>query len=99
MSWYQPKTYVVEAKRCTPETAEEVARWCGGEVVYDVKPSDHDDIRIYVKVPTVNGVLDAETAYKGGHYVVKDEKGVFTVEDPELFESEFDIIQRDPYGD
>jgi hypothetical protein len=100
VSWYQSNPIYVEAKRCTPETAEEVANWCGGILVRDTKPSDHTDVRIYVKVPHIPSPLTAEATMDGGWYVLKNERsGKFEVMHPEKFERNFTIMQRDPYGE
>lgn len=100
MSWYQTKPIVVEAKRCTPETVEEVARWCGGAIVRRPKPSEPSDVRIYIQIPSIGKDLIAEATIDGGWYVIKNERsGKFEVMHPDKFKRNFDIIQRDPYGD
>ena len=88
---YRKKPVVIEAMRATPETVETVAAWCGGRVVYDPKPSDPSDVYIALDIPTLEGVMRAET-HTGGDYVIRGVKGEFYPCKPDIFEATYERV-------
>lgn len=78
----------VEARKFNRQTAENVAKWCGGDINEDVKPSDPSDIRVILRVPNLqaqNGFIVANV----GDYVAKTESGRFIVYKGDDFEREY----------
>ncbi|MCT1607999.1 hypothetical protein M3B43_11875 [Nesterenkonia massiliensis] len=88
---YRKKPVVIEAMRATPETAEAVARWCGGRVVSEAKPSDPTDVYIGIDIPTLEGVMRAET-HSGGDYVIKGVAGEFYPCKAGIFEETYEQV-------
>lgn len=81
---YVPKRSAIEAVFLTPDNAEEVARWCGGEYGYvgnNVSPT--------LRIPTLR-----EEAIKTftNTWVTKDENGRFDWTTAELFERLYDKV-------
>jgi len=82
---YTTRPDEVEAVQVTSENIDQIARWCGGEVVREGKASDPTDVYQAVTVPRVNGPIDARL----GYYVIKNSRGRFEVSSPEIFEKKF----------
>lgn len=89
---FQTRVEKVEAFQLTRSNYDHVARWCGGRVVEDAKSSDPTDIRVVVKVPTLDGTINAEI----GEYVVRDPStGQFSVGDDKKFSSKFEELSSE----
>lgn len=86
---YRKKPVVVEAWRVTPENVREVAVWCGGRVVEVEKPGDPSDVYVALKIPTLEGVMTAET-YHGGDWVIRGVQGEFYPCKPDIFEATYE---------
>ena len=67
---YTTEPEVIEAVLVTPGNVNEVAVWCGGEVTWNVKPSDHTDESISMVVPRVGG----QFYVYNGEYLVRNKK-------------------------
>jgi len=83
---YRRKVSSIEAMLVTPDTVQDAAKWCGGRVVSEAKPSDPTDVYTALDVPTLNGAMRVQT-YHGGEYLVRSDDGSFRVEGKEDFES------------
>jgi hypothetical protein len=57
----------VEGYKVTNENFEEVARWCGGAPESESEASDHTDVSVCVRVPSLGGVQVASV----GDYVYR----------------------------
>lgn len=90
MSWYQPKSYVIEAKQLHLYNVEEIERFVGGDT--GVCPLGEKACLI---VATHEGPLHVTL----GSFVMKYPDGKFKVMTSDEFNSKYDLIQRDPYGD
>jgi hypothetical protein len=84
------KPLPVMAMRVTPETVEDAAKWCGGEVVRDEKPSEPSDVRISLLVPSLPSPFSVEATLNGGDYLVRGEDGRFACWAPAAFEAEWE---------
>ena len=85
---YIKKPVIVEVFRFTRSNAAEVAAWCGGKHDYDVKPSDHTDQSHYLKIPTLEGTMQANE----GDYIIRGVKGEFYPCKPDIFEQTYTPI-------
>ena len=88
---YRKKPVVIEAWRVTPENVHQVANWCGGLVVEDAKPGDPSDVYVALKIPTLEGVMTAET-YHGGDWVIRGVRGEFYPCKPDIFEATYEEV-------
>lgn len=82
---YAPNEQSILAILVTRATADEAARWCGGDVRQEAKPSDPDDVYFYVRVPTLNGILKAGA----GTYVVRQGDGRFAIMDETTLKAKY----------
>lgn len=82
---YTTRPDEVDAIQLTRENIEEVAVWCGGEIITEPKASDPSDVYMALTVPRANGPIDAQV----GFYVLKNARGRFEVNSPEIFEKKF----------
>lgn len=55
MPRYRRIPQIIEAKQLTPENVDEIARWCGGDIVTETNPRDSEDTYQAINVPTLNG--------------------------------------------
>lgn len=101
MAKYRKKPVEIEAMQLTRENAPEVAAWCGGRVIEESKPGDPTDRYIAVEIPTLEGVMRAESfhpstwdpatlRYVGGDYVIRGVQGEFYPCKPDIFASTYD---------
>lgn len=88
---YRKKPVEVEAMHLTRENVDTVARWCGGRVIHEAKPGDPSDVYVALDIPTLEGVMRAET-HSGGDYVIKGVKGEFYPCKPDIFEQTYDRV-------
>ena len=86
MKTYRKKPVEIQAWQLTRENVYEVAKWCGGRVVQEAKPGDPTDVYIGLDIPTLEGVMRAETfapetwdgsKYSGGDFIIKGVNGEF----------------------
>lgn len=85
---YMKTQVVVEAMRLTPETAKDIERWCGGKIVEIGKPSDPTDVYLGLRIPTLEGVMQAD----GGDYVIKGVAGEFYPCKPDIFAKTYESV-------
>ena len=87
---YRKRPVVIEAMILTRDNVHEVARWCGGRVVEKVKPGDPTDVYIGLDIPTLEGVMRAETS----DYVIRGVNGEFYPCKPDIFEKTYERPMR-----
>jgi len=90
---FRKKPVVIDAMRVTPENVEEVAVWCGGRVFSEAKASDPTDVYIALDIPTLEGVVRAQT-YHGGDYIIKGVQGEFYPCKPDIFAATYEPVDR-----
>lgn len=89
MPKFRKKPVVIEARRCTPETADEVAKWCGGRVLREAKASDPTDVSVVLVIPTLEGPITAQT-YHGGDWIIRGVSGEFYPCKPDIFDATYE---------
>lgn len=86
MKNYRKKPVEIQAWQLTRDNVYEVAKWCGGRVIQHTKPGDPTDMYIGLDIPTLEGVMRAETfategwdghKYNGGDFVIRGVDGEF----------------------
>lgn len=83
MEKYHNKPAVVEAVKLTFENQQEVKDWCGG------KTWSRPPMR------AVTGItLAVNFNVPFGHYITKDEDGIFHYLSPEIFEKSYDKVEE-----
>jgi hypothetical protein len=96
---FRKKPVVIEAMHLTRENVDAVAAWCGGRVVRDAKASDPSDVYVALDIPTMEGVMRAETfhsslwdgrRYTGGDWVIRGVKGEFYPCKPDIFAATYE---------
>lgn len=90
---YRKRPVEIEAVRVTPDNVDEVARWCGGRVVRESKPSDPSDVYVALQIPTLEGVMTAQT-YHGGDYLIRGVAGEFYPCKPDIFDATYEPVQE-----
>lgn len=87
---YRKKPMMVEAMRFYADhlVMTEVAKWCGGRIESEAKPSDHNDVAYWLEIPTLEGVMKASP----GDYVIKGGQGEFYPCKPEIFEATYERL-------
>lgn len=73
---YRKKPVEIQAWHLTPENVQEVAKWCGGRAVIEEKSYDPSDVYVGLDIPTLEGIMRAET-HSGGDYVIRGVEGEF----------------------
>lgn len=91
---YRKKPVVIEAVRVTPANVAAVAAWCGGRVVREAKPSDPTDVYVGLDIPTLEGVMRAQT-YHGGDWVVRGIAGEFYPCKSDIFDATYEAEKED----
>lgn len=90
---YRKKPVEIEAmhfaKNSPPGRGTEIAHWCGGRFITDVKPSDHTDVRYAIQIPTLEGVMEASE----GDYIIKGVQGEFYPCKPDIFDATYDPVE------
>ena len=81
---FRKRPVVIEAMQVTPENVAEVAAWCGGRVFREAKASDPTDVYVALDIPTLEGVMRAQT-YHGGDFVIRGVSGEFYPCKPDIF--------------
>lgn len=96
---YRKRPVEIQAWQLTRDNVQEVADWCGGRVIFKAKPSDPEDIYIALDIPTLEGVMRAETfhpstwngrEYEGGDFVIRGIQGEFYSCRPDIFEATYE---------
>lgn len=88
MQVYRKKPVEVQAVQLTQENAEEVAIWCGGQIVTEIDTQDDSKRYAGINLPTLEGV----TRVSEGDYVVKGSRGEFYRSKQEAFTDAFEPI-------
>jgi hypothetical protein len=97
MQKYRHIPVEVEAIQLTKENAEEVAAWCGGHIIEEVNPADHEDVYVGINFPT----LDGNKRISEGQMLVRSSAGHFMVHNAGFFETMFkpiDPVQPLPHS-
>ena len=98
---YRKKPVVIEAVQVTRENVADVAAWCGGRVIEIAKPGDPSDVYIALEIPTLEGLMRADTfhestwdgqRYQGGDYVLKGVRGEFYPCKPDIFRETYEVV-------
>lgn len=101
MKTYRKKPVEIQAWQLTRENVAEVAKWCGGRVVEIAKPGDPTDVYIGLDIPTLEGVMRAETfhrstwdgsKYNGGDFVIKGVQGEFYSCRTDIFQETYEEV-------
>lgn len=92
---FRKKPVIIEAMLLTRSNVHEVARWCGGRVIEEAKSSDPSDVYIAVDIPTLEGVMRAETMDVSGRYphgdaVIHGINGEFYPCKPDIFDKTYE---------
>lgn len=87
---YRKKPVVIEAMRFYADhlVMVEVARWCGGRVGSEAKPSDPTDVAYWIDIPTLEGVMKASP----GDYIIKGVQGEFYPCKSDIFEATYERV-------
>lgn len=88
---YRKRPVVVEALRFDTWSMDGAARWCGGRLGSDVKPSDHTDIRYWIDIPTLEGVMRADL----GDWIIRGVQGEFYPCKPDIFAATYEPAEAD----
>lgn len=78
---YTTRPDQIEAVQLSRENIEELAVWCGGDIIREPKSSDPSDVYLALTVPRVNGPLDAQI----GDFVIKNARGRFEIKRADIF--------------
>lgn len=98
---YRKKPVVVDAVQVTRENVADVAAWCGGRVIEIAKPGNPSDVYIALDIPTLEGVMRANTfhystwdgqRYQGGDYVLEGVRGEFYPIKPDIFRETYEVV-------
>lgn len=89
---YRQKPMPVEALQLREHTAAEMARWCGGEVVRDSKPSDPTDVSLQVIVPTLEQRVHPLTVLVNEYLVRETNTGKFRKMSAADFEAQYEKV-------
>ena len=95
---YRKKPVTIEAVALTPKNVREVAAWCGGRVVEEVKPSDPSDVYLALDIPTLEGVMRGETMdpsglYPHGDWIIKGVNGEFYPIEASIFRETYEAVE------
>lgn len=87
---WQKKPVVIEAVCLSIDNVHQIARWCGGRVIEEGKSSDPKDVYVALEIPTLEGVMRAETVdltgrYNHGDFVIRGVRGEFYPCKPDIF--------------
>lgn len=84
---YRKKPVVIQAIQLGKANAEEIAEWCGGQVVEEINPHDETERFVGINIPTLEGVMRASE----GDYVIKGVKGEFYPCKPHIFAETYEL--------
>ena len=92
MKQYRKKPVVIEAVQfLDDESWSEVARWCGGRPGSQAKPSDPDDVAVWLEIPTLEGVMRANV----GDWIIRGIRGEFYPCKPDIFTETYEELPDD----
>lgn len=80
-SRYTKKPVTIEAMVVTEGSAQAVAHWCGGRLIWEAKHSDPADVYIGIDIPTLEGTMRANLE----DFVIRGIKGEFYPCKPDIF--------------
>lgn len=87
---FRKKPVVIEAMMLTRENGGVVAAWCGGRYHREAKPSDPQDVAVWVDIPTLEGVMRADR----GDYVIRGVAGEFYPCKPDIFDATYEVAEK-----
>lgn len=108
MGLYRKKPVVIEAWQVTRENVGHIAQLCGGRVIREAKPSDPSDVYVALDIPTLEGVMRAETfhpstwdgsRYTGGDWIIRGVQGEFYPCKPDIFEATYEAVDGEGDSD
>lgn len=85
---YRLKTYEIEAEQLTKENAEELTKWCGGQIVEETNPLNKEEKFVGINVPTLQG----NKRLSEGDYLVQRGNGAFVVLDRQYHENMYEKV-------
>jgi hypothetical protein len=88
MAQYRKKPVVIDAVQLVAEGAHAVAAWCGGRPCSAAKPSDPDDVAVWLEIPTLEGVMRADV----NDWIIRGVKGEFYPCKPDIFEATYEAV-------
>lgn len=88
MKQYKSVEIRVDAMKLSADNVNEVAAWCGGQMVTEKDAVDSSSTFVALNIPTLDGVKRVSE----GMYVVKSEHGNFRVMSRYMFEREFQEV-------
>jgi hypothetical protein len=84
---YRKKPVEIEAVEFDSwQDMEDIARWCGGRVRSEAKPSDRTDVRYWIDIPTLEGVMQASM----GDWIIRGVKGEYYSCKPDVFAASYE---------
>lgn len=89
---FRKKPVVIEAMHLNGGNLELTARWCGGRVRSESKPSDPTDTAWWVDIPTLEGVMRADV----GDWIIRGVKGEFYPCKPDIFAATYEPAEQVP---
>ncbi|MDY0891868.1 hypothetical protein [Frigoribacterium sp. CFBP9030] len=104
---FRKKPVEIEAMQLTRTNVDEVASWCGGQVIRLAKPSDPSDVYIALDIPTLEGKMRADTfhsstysggEYHGGDYIIRGVQGEFYPCKPDIFAATYEPVHQVTHG-
>ena len=92
---YRKKPVVIEAMHLYQDNVDAVSAWCGGRVVRESKASDPSDVSVVLEIPTLEGIMRAETVdptgrFPHGDVVIRGVRGEFYPCKPVIFEATYE---------
>ncbi|KAB1659361.1 hypothetical protein F8O09_05400 [Pseudoclavibacter sp. CFCC 11306] len=93
---YRKRPVEIEAMILKRDNVDDVARWCGGRVLRESKASDPTDVYVALEIPTLEGVMRAETRdptglYSHGDAVIRGVNGEFYPCKPDIFAKTYEL--------
>lgn len=85
---YIRRPFLVDAVLVDEENMEEVAAWCGGELLQDGRGK-------YIKVTVPRALNDYQTQARIGHWVLSHDGGSFKVYTEKAFKATFALLTND----
>lgn len=97
---YRKRPVEIEAVALTRENVYSVAAWCGGAVIEEGKASDPSDVYLALDIPTLEGVMRAETMdpsgrYPHGDWIIRGVQGEFYPCKPAVFAATYEETTHD----
>lgn len=91
---FRKRPIVIEARQFTVQDAEEVAKWCGGQIVYPTPPGlstscaapSCDFMHPHVLIETLEGRMEGET----DDWIICGIKGEFYPCKPDIFQATYE---------